>query len=114
MATIAKASVAEGIAQYKALKSTKADDYDFSEKELNRVGYRLLDAGRAADAVEILKLSVEQFPNNGMAYDLLGDAYLAVGNKAQAIVSYRRALELNPDNTNAVKMITQLEEHGPN
>jgi tetratricopeptide (TPR) repeat protein len=114
LATITKSSVAEGIAQYKALKSTKADDYDFSEKELARVGYRLLDAGRAADAVEILKLSVELFPSDGRAYGLLGEAYMAVGNKEQAIASYRRALELNPDNTNAVKMLKKLEEHGPN
>ncbi len=110
LATIDKASVAEGVARYKAFKATKPNDYDFSERELIRVGYQLLDAGRVADAIEIFKLNVEMFPSDGNTYGGLGEAYRASGNKEQAIANYRRALELTPDNTEVAARLKQLEE----
>jgi CubicO group peptidase (beta-lactamase class C family) len=108
-AAIEKSSVAEGIARYKDLKATKANDYDFSAKELNRVGYQLLGAGRVADAIEIFKLNVEMFPSDGNVYDSLGEAYMVSGNKEQAIANYRRSLELTPGNTNAAEMLKRLQ-----
>ncbi|MFP2924928.1 serine hydrolase [Pyxidicoccus sp. 3LG] len=110
MATIEKSSVAEGIARYKALKATKASEYDLSEGQLNNVGYMLLGSGRVADAIEIFKLNVEMFPKQGNVYDSLGEAYLASGNKELALVNYRKALELSPDNANAAAMIKRLEK----
>lgn len=108
MATLGKSSVAEAIAKYKTLKATKAAEYDFSAHELNRTGYQLLGAGRVADAIEIFKLNVEMFPGDGNAYDSLAEAYMVSGNKEQAIVNYRRSLELTPKNTNAVEMLKKL------
>ncbi len=111
MATLEKAPVAEAIAQYRALKSTKAAAYNFSsEEELNAVGYRLLGARRVADAIEVFKLNVEMFPKGANAYDSLGEAYLASGNKELAIVNYRRSLELNPANKNAEKVLQELAQ----
>jgi CubicO group peptidase (beta-lactamase class C family) len=109
MATLGKSSVAEAIARYRTLKATKAAEYDFSARELNRTGYQLLGAGRAADAIEIFKLNVEMFPSDGNAYDSLAEAYMTSGNKEQAIVNYRRSLELSPGNTNAVELLKKLE-----
>ncbi|AKJ06245.1 serine hydrolase [Archangium gephyra] len=110
MAALDKASVAEAIARYKALKTTKAAEYDFSPVELNRTGYQLLGAGRVADAIAIFELNVEMFPSDGNAYDSLGEAYMVSGNKERAIANYRRSLELTPKNTNAVEMLKKLEE----
>ncbi|WP_375773689.1 serine hydrolase [Archangium gephyra] len=109
MATLGKSSVAEAIARYKTLKATKAAEYDFSAQELNRVGYQLLGTGRSADAIEIFKLNVEVFPGDGNAYDSLAEAYMKSGNKEQAVVNYRRSLELTPANANAVEMLKKLE-----
>jgi hypothetical protein len=53
---------------------------DFSEPELNTLGYELLGAGRVAEAVEIFKLNVEMFPEAFNAYDSLGEAYAAAGD----------------------------------
>jgi CubicO group peptidase (beta-lactamase class C family) len=107
---IGKSPVAEAIARYKALKATKANEYDFSEVELNRVGYRLLGAGRTADAIEIFKLNVEMFPTAANPYDSLGEAYLASGNKEQALANYRRALELRPGNVAVEEIIKRLDK----
>jgi tetratricopeptide (TPR) repeat protein len=104
-----KASAAEGLARYRALKATKATEYDFSEDQLNGVGYRLLRAGRVADAIEIFKLNVEMFPRAANPYDSLGEAYLASGNKELALANYRRVLELSPGHAGAEAMIKRIE-----
>jgi CubicO group peptidase (beta-lactamase class C family) len=110
METLEKSSVAEAIARYRALKATKAREYDFSERELNRVGYQLMEAGRVTEAIELFKLNVEMFPSGANGYDSLGEAYLANGNKELAIASYRRAVELNPSNKGTVEALQRLEK----
>lgn len=107
--TLYKTSVAEGIARYRALKATKADEYDFSEPQLRGVGYQLLGAGRVADAIEIFKLNVEMFPGAANVYDSLGEAYLASGNKELALANYRRVLELRPEDSSARAAIQRIE-----
>jgi CubicO group peptidase (beta-lactamase class C family) len=110
LATVEKTSVGEAIARYRNLKATQPEAYDFSPRELNAVGYQLLRTGRVADAVEIFKLNVEMFPKDGNAYDSLGEAYLARGDTALAIENYRKSLELDPANDNAVKVLEKLKQ----
>jgi tetratricopeptide (TPR) repeat protein len=108
---VAKGSVAQALAQYRSLKASKPDAYDFEEQNaLNMVGYGLLQQGRTAEAIEVFKLNVEMFPTHGNPPDSLGEAYLAAGNKALALASYKRALELNPRNEGARAAIAQLEK----
>ena len=38
-------------------------------------------------------------------YDSLGEAYLKGGNRAEALVHYRKSLELDPDNQTAISFI---------
>ncbi|MFP2932295.1 serine hydrolase [Pyxidicoccus sp. 3LG] len=109
-AAVAKGPVAEAIATYRTLKATKASEYDFSESQLNTVGYQLLRTGRTADAIELFKLNVEMFPAEANPYDSLGEAYLASGNEGLALVNYRKALELNPKNSHAAEVIKKLEK----
>ncbi|WNG59548.1 serine hydrolase [Archangium gephyra] len=109
METLEKRSAAEAIATYRTLKKTKEAQYDFSEPELNRVGYRLMSSGRVPEAIEFFKLNVEMFPAAANCYDSLGEAYEASGDKELAIQNYRRALELDPTNENAVNVLKRLE-----
>ena len=98
------------IAHYRELKASHAADYDFAESELNALGYRLLANGLIDDAIEILKLNVEMFPDAANPYDSLGEAYLAAGKRDLALASYKRSLELNPKNANAAAAIERLEK----
>jgi len=60
----------------------------------------------------ILKKNIESFPKSSTAYDSLAYAYFSHGKKAAAIECFKKVLELDPDNTNAKKMIQRLEsEH---
>jgi CubicO group peptidase (beta-lactamase class C family) len=82
------------------------------EVELNDWGYRLLTSGKPKQALEIFKLIVSLHPESGNAYDSLADGYEVNGDRALAIQNYKRSLELDPKNTNAVKRLKKLEADG--
>ncbi|RKG56271.1 serine hydrolase [Corallococcus sp. AB011P] len=113
--TVNNEPIAKTVARYRELKATKPDAYDFSDDQLNSLGYQLLRTGRAADSIEIFKLNVEMFPQVGNGYDSLGEAYLVVGDKEQARVNYRKAVELDPKNSNAAAALQKLgaQQSGP-
>ena len=79
-----------------------------SEPQLNRIGYMLLETRRLDDAVAVFRLNTARFPDSFNAYDSLGEAYAAIGDREKAIANYQRSLELNPKNTNAAEMLRKL------
>ncbi|HKO45242.1 MAG TPA: serine hydrolase [Pyrinomonadaceae bacterium] len=107
--TIIEKGLEAGLAQYRDLKAKQSDVYDFGEPELNRLGYRLLQAGKQNEAIEIFKLNVAEYPKAFNTYDSLGEAYMVSGNKELAILNYKKSLELDPNNTNAVTMLKRIE-----
>ena len=100
--------VADTVKQYRSLKQSGDATYDFSEAELNELGYELLGQNKTQDAIEILKLNVEAFPSSWNVYDGLGEAYMKSGNIELAIENYKKSLELNPKNSNAEDMLKKL------
>lgn len=101
-----KEGVEKGVLFYKAHKDK--DDYYISEQELIIEGYRLLHAGNAKDAAEVFKLSTEVFPDKDNPYDSYAEALMALEKNEEAIQNYKKSLQLNPNNTNAVKMLEKL------
>ena len=97
--------------QYRELRKSQANRYDFGEPELNAPGYEPMFTGRVKDAVEIFKLNVEMYPQGFNTYDSLGEAYLAAGERALAVKNYKRSLELNPQNTNATAALKRIEQN---
>lgn len=75
---------------------------------MNDIGYVLLQRKRVSDALAVFKLSVQRFPDSFNAYDSLGEAYDAAGDRENAITNYQRSLDLNPKNTNAAAMLQKL------
>jgi len=78
------------------------------ERELNSLGYQLIENDRIQLAIEIFKMNVEAFPSSGNVYDSLGEAYLKAGQKTLAIENYRKALQLNPANSNVKRILDEL------
>ena len=108
--TILENDVEVAIKQYRELKGKQSDSYNFKENELNMLGYHLLRNKKINEAIEIFKLNVEAYPEAYNTYDSLGEAYMKNGDKELAIKNYKKSLELNPKNTNAVNMLKKLEE----
>jgi tetratricopeptide (TPR) repeat protein len=86
----------------------KSNDYYVSEAQLNAIGYSLLGDKKVREAIEILKLNAVTYPESANVYDSLGEAYLISGDKDLAIRNYRKAVELNPQNTNAIEVLKKL------
>ena len=98
------------VTQYRELKRTNPNGYNFDEGALNRLGYMLLEKGRNADAVTIFKLNVEEYPKSSNVYESLADAYAKDGQKQQAIANYHKSVELDLKNQNAANKLKELEQ----
>lgn len=107
--TIEQQGVDAALRQYHALKSAQAAAYDFSEEELNSLAYVLLGMRKINEAVQILRLNAEAYPQSANAYDSLGEAYLNAGDKQRAAENYERSLQLDPNNVGAVEKLKQLK-----
>ena len=107
--TIDERGIDAAVAEYRSLKARGFGDMYTSEGDINRLGYQLLGRKRVSDAIEILKLNVETYPDSANVYDSLGEAYFVSGNTSQAIQNYEKSLSLDPANTNAATMLKKLK-----
>lgn len=105
--------IEERIALFYSLKQKEPTLYDFdNEDQLNLYGYNLLWNGKAADAIQIFKLVVDEFPKSANAYDSLGEAYMANRDTANAIINYEKTLLMDGDNYNAEDQLFLLSNSG--
>jgi tetratricopeptide (TPR) repeat protein len=63
------------------------------ERNLNQMGYELLEADRTEDAIKVFSANQEAFPESPNVYDALGDAYEKARDKIKAVENSRIALE---------------------
>jgi tetratricopeptide (TPR) repeat protein len=110
-ATIASGGVDQAVNQYHDLKAGQPATYNFDESELNALGYKLLRTNKFAEAIRILQLNIEAYPQSSNAYDSLGEAYMDAGNKAEAIANYEKSIQLNPKNRNGALILQKLKAH---
>ncbi len=107
---IKKNGIDSAVALYLKLRQEKAGEYDFSEQHLNRLAYQLLyQDHKIPEAIRIFELNVQAFPKSSNAYDSLGEAWVAAGEKEKARLNYQKSLELNPHNTNAIEALKKLQ-----
>jgi tetratricopeptide (TPR) repeat protein len=82
--------------------------YSSAEAELNELGYKLVSVNKLDQAILVMKLNTEVYPDSFNAWDSLGEVYMDRGDKQLAIQSYSRSLELNPKNSNARERLVKL------
>lgn len=110
--TIMKAILESGIegakAEFKLIKEKHMDKYNITEGSLNSLGYNLLAIDRIDEAIEILKLAIEEFPNSSNLYDSIGEFYLNKGDKELAAINYKKSIELNPGNMHGISVLDKI------
>jgi dienelactone hydrolase len=106
--TVDAEGIEAAVKQYRGLRQNQLDAYDSGEPELNTLGYALLRGKKVKEAIEIFMLNVEVYPQGFNTDDRLGEAYMNNGDRELAIKNYKKSLELNPQNTNAVDMLKKL------
>ncbi|MBL0076269.1 MAG: tetratricopeptide repeat protein [Rhodocyclaceae bacterium] len=82
------------------------------ELDLRRTCDQLRDNNQLADAIELCKLNAEINPSIWNVWYNLANAQLAAGHLAEALTSYRRVLEIDPNNSNADEIRRVFEKAG--
>ena len=95
---------------YKKLKaSDQLKMFITDRSELNSLGYYLMNTVGDLDAAEkVLKLNMEEYPDWFNAYDSYAEIKMLKGKTEEAIKYYKKSLEMNPGNDNAVEMLGKL------
>jgi CubicO group peptidase (beta-lactamase class C family) len=106
-----KLGAAQALEDYAAQRA-KGPAKDFSPVDLNAGGYDLLGLGKTAEAIRVFQANVALYPQDSNVYDSLGEGYMNAGQKDLAIWNYRKSVELNPKNDNAVAMLQKLGAPG--
>jgi tetratricopeptide (TPR) repeat protein len=95
--TISDEGVEAAVTQYHSLKDNNFDEYDFSEGQLNYLGYRMLQEGKIREAIAVFRLNIEAYPQSANAHDSMAEAYLQSGNTEQAKKFYKEVLRILSD-----------------
>jgi pimeloyl-ACP methyl ester carboxylesterase len=107
--TILEEGVQKARQVYQDAKKRNPQVVLFRESTLNTLGYDLLyKQKRVKEALELFLLNLEAYPNSFNVYDSLGEAYLVNAETELAVKYYKKSLELNPQNRNAVDMLARL------
>ena len=124
-AEVAEAVVAGKKVLVPALEGARSDDdfasvvrdfrddpeaYFLTESSVNALGYQLLGAEQADRAIEVFLINTVQFPSSANVWDSLGDGYRANGQIEEAIASYRKALEIDPNFEASRRNIAELQQ----
>lgn len=107
--------VTKGLANAKTkLDELRADSahYYFDELEMNTLGYDLLSRDTFPEhkflSMEVFRMNTDFFPTHPNVYDSYGDALAENGRKEEAIVMYKKVMELNPDEESTKKKLEKL------
>jgi len=75
-----------------------------------RVALFHLQQGRALEAMEMCNRGLQAHPHYAAGHLVLGRCYEAVGRSIEALLEYRRALKILPDNPTLQKLMHAIEQ----
>jgi tetratricopeptide (TPR) repeat protein len=110
--TIREKSVAAAVTRYRELRTQYfgGQSYDFSEGTLLTLGQQLT-AVKPDDAIALLEVNVEFYPQSARSYAALGYAYTRKFDDASAIKYLEKAVALDPDNGVIRGQLEQLQSY---
>jgi len=78
------------------------------ENDINRLGYRILNLGLINESVQVFKLNTELYPDAWNVWDSYGEALANTGKTSEAIIAYKRSLQLNPSSATGMEALKKL------
>ena len=98
------------VARYRELRASSygRGGYDFGQGTLNALGEQLLARKQPEDALALLTLNREFFPDAAWLRYLLGEAHRALGHRQEAIAEYEKSAALEPQNPMARQRLQEM------
>ncbi len=103
-------------ATYKTLRDQYygSASYDFSEGALNDLAEQLAAKEKLDEAVQVLKLNQQYYPDSSRIYSMLGQIYAGQGKKDEAVTAMQKAISLDPQNPRLKQMLDRIQNGGGN
>jgi tetratricopeptide (TPR) repeat protein len=77
---------------------------------INSKGYKLMKEGKLESALEVFKLNSMIFSRDYNVWDSMAECYFNMEEYDLSKKYYERSVTLNPDNTNAKRMLEKIKE----
>jgi hypothetical protein len=109
--TVNRSGGAAAVQQYRDLRKQYygGQSYDFSENALVPIALQLTNANKPDDALALLQVNVEFYPNSAPTYGGMAQAYLKKNDKENAIKNFEKVVQLDPNNQQAKRQLEQLK-----
>ncbi len=101
--------IEKAIAAYAILRKKDSLDLAIKENHLNSKGYKELSNNNYKNAINYFKVNIALYPESPNVYDSLGDAFRKSGDSLQAIINYKKSLELDSSNSRIKRKLNRLE-----
>jgi tetratricopeptide (TPR) repeat protein len=72
----------------------------FPEAQMNMMGYRYLQRGMVQEAITIMRMNAEAYPQSANCWDSLTEAYIAGGDNEHALECVDMVIQVLPEDTN--------------
>jgi Photosynthetic reaction centre cytochrome C subunit/Tetratricopeptide repeat len=102
---------AAAVQQYRDLRKQYygGQSYDFRENALVPVALQLTNANKPDEALALLQVNAEFYPNFAPTYGVMAQAYLKKNDKENAIKNFEKVVQLDPNNQQAKANLEQLK-----
>ncbi len=94
---------------FQEVKRSNELSYNFNINQLNGLGYYYINKQKLEEAKAVFKLNAELYPDDANVYDSYAETFMHSGDNKNAIIFYKKSLELSPENTNAIEMLKRIE-----
>ena len=106
---IEKTGLDSAMTHYRRLRGEMASGrYDFREGPINDVATALAARNRGADAIRLLEMNQELFPNSADVDVTMAEVYLKGGERDKAIARFRAALVKRPNDQRVQRRLQDL------
>jgi tetratricopeptide (TPR) repeat protein len=75
---------------------------------LNDLGYQYIKKNNFDAALEVFKINAILYPETSNVFDSMGEAYFLKKDTVNAIVSFKKALSINPENKSSKRFLKKI------
>jgi hypothetical protein len=109
LTTTGRFGVDSAIGRYRSLRNDMVSGrYDFSEQPVTEAAQTLIKQAKYDDAIKLLQMNQEFYPNSVNIDYQLAEAYIAKGDKDAGVARLRAVLTKNPNDRRARARLQQL------